>query len=159
MLNEILKGIGLLTVASIAATTLMSAFSYGISKLTRMQFREPVLINLLLSKSNLLPVTSKFSLWGYSLHYLVGFLLALIYRTLVEYAIIRIDLLSGLIFGGISGFIAVGVWKMLFVVSPDPPTNNQVGYFIQLIIAHLIFGSTLAFAMEYIQSSHLFSSF
>lgn len=120
------------------ATVTMTLFSLLVSKLTGRLYREPVLINVLLP-----PGIGKYQLAGYAIHLLIGWALAMIYYLFVGFEWVEVSYQSGLIFGLVAGLMAVGVWKLLFVLSAPPPDIHLMGYFAQLVVAHLIFGLTL----------------
>ncbi len=139
---EIIK----LLVAGLVATSLMTAFSYIISNIKNRQFREPELLNIVLSRSDLFRLElSKNSSAGWILHYLIGWLFVIVFEMIWKLDIIPISILSGALLGFAAGIIGVLGWKLMFSLSKNPPdTNWDVEYYSQLIVAHIIFGISVA---------------
>ncbi|WP_034918962.1 hypothetical protein, partial [Gillisia sp. CAL575] len=135
-----------LLVAGLVATSLMTAFSYIISNIRNRQFREPELLNIVLSRSDFFRIElSKNSSAGWILHYLIGWLFVIVFRLIWKLDIIPISFLSGGLLGFAAGIIGVLGWKMMFLLSKNPPdTNWDVEYYSQLIVAHIIFGLSVA---------------
>lgn len=134
---EIIK----ILIAGVVATSLMTAFSYIVSAISNKQFREPELLNIILSKSSFFRLElSKKSSAGWILHYLIGWLFVLIFALVWDIELIPISILSGAILGFGAGIIGVFGWKIFFALSSNPPKIAWSEYYLQLIIAHIIFG-------------------
>ena len=116
----------------------MTAFSYGVSVIYRQQFREPVLLNNLLYRANVLHHPRLNHGYGWTIHFTVGLLFNVPYYFLQEGH--TPTWLIYLLFGAFSGAIACVVWEIAFLLHPNPPTINYKGFYIQLFIAHIIFG-------------------
>jgi hypothetical protein len=129
-------------VGGTVATVAMTLFSLLVSKISDRLYREPVLINVLLP-----PGVGKYNVAGYLLHLFVGWALALIYYFIIGAGWAVLSFQSGMIFGLIAGVVAIGVWKLLFKMSAPPPEINLIGYFAQLVVAHIIFGGVLAWVV------------
>ncbi len=132
--------------AGIVATTLMTAFSYILSNLLNRQFREPELLNIVLSRSDFFRLElSKNSSAGWILHFLIGWLFIWIFEMVWKLEFVSLSIISGFILGLAAGIIGVLGWKLFFYLSKNPPeTNWNIEYYIQLIIAHIIFGVSAA---------------
>jgi len=124
------------------ATAAMTLFSLMVSLVFKQLYREPVLINLLLPQK-----ITKYSVLGYLIHFAVGWILALVYYFLTIGGFALLSFQIGLIFGLISGLLAIAAWMVFFKLSKHPPKINLTGYFLQLLLAHLIFGGTLAWVV------------
>lgn len=128
-------------VVSTLATLAMTIFSYIISWLYKNNFKEPVLLNLMLERSNLI----KTSIWrahitGWLIHFFVGLIFVIIFKILTYVFVINLSVLTGFLFGMFAGFTGVGFWHMLFSFHHDPPSINRKIFYLQLIVAHIIFG-------------------
>tara|TARA_R100000935_G_C2774850_1_gene139158 strand:+ start:10 stop:450 length:441 start_codon:yes stop_codon:yes gene_type:complete len=137
-----------LLVSAVVATSIMTAFSYILSKIRNKQFREPELLNIVLSSSDLFNLElSKKSRVGWILHYLIGLIFVLIFEMLLKFELIPISITSGAIFGFVAGILGVFGWKLFFYLSEKPSEINwNIEYYLQLIVAHILFGiSTAAF--------------
>jgi hypothetical protein len=135
---------GLILLSGIVATLLMTAFSYVMSVVFKDQFREPQLLNQLISGASSIPFTvSRFSIAGWIIHFLIGILFALQFNLLVNHMELEPYLHHGLVFGFIAGLIGIIGWKVMFWLNDNPPEININKFFFQLVIAHMIFGAGL----------------
>lgn len=140
-------------IASIAATSAMTLFSYIISKSFRELYKEPVLLTFILSKLNLdLSIKTK-TILAWLLHYFIGLIFVIIYHILWFYNILRLSLLSALLLGAISGIIGIISWMFMFKITDHKPQIDFKGYYIQLFFAHIIFGITAALVYCFLQQS------
>ena len=135
-----------LLVSGVVATSVMTAFSYIISNIRNRQFREPELLNIVLSKSDFFRLElSKKSSAGWILHYLIGLIFVVIFESFWKLEIISISIISGAIFGFIAGIIGVFGWKLFFYLSEKPSEVTwDIEYYLQLVIAHILFGISVA---------------
>jgi hypothetical protein len=76
---------------------------------------------------------------GWLGHYGVGLLFALVYVELWRRGKLKPDLKTNLWLGGLSGWLAVAVWKTTFKMHPLPPSLSFNKYYLQLVPAHLVF--------------------
>lgn len=129
-------------VSAVVATSIMTAFSYILSNIRNKQFREPELLNIVLSSSDLFNLElSKKSSVGWILHYLIGLILVLIFEILLKFELIPISITSGAIFGFVAGIMGVFGWKLFFYLSEKPSEITwNIEYYLQLIVAHILFG-------------------
>lgn len=128
---------------AIVGTSFMTAFSYYVSYKLERQFKEPKLLNKLLGRTNLYgrhkrvpPVT------GWLIHYSVGLFFIAVYHYFWKFTLVNPSLLSGALLGFANGFIGAAGWGVLFRIHNDPPSIDFSKYYMQLIIAHIIFGLT-----------------
>lgn len=128
-------------VSGLVATSFMTAFSYIAANVRNKEFREPELLNQLLSKSSLFRLKlSKKSIAGWILHYLIGWMFVIVFEIIWELELVPFSILWGGILGLVAGILGVIGWKIFFAISDDPPKTDWNEYYVQLIIAHIIFG-------------------
>lgn len=127
-------------VAGIVATSLMSGFSYGVSILLSSQFREPQLLNILINRSRIFKTEiSRTSKIGWGIHYLIGWVFILIYDVIWRNTQFEPTLTPGIIFGFMTGIVGVVGWRVLLALHKDPPPIKWMEYYLQIIVAHVIF--------------------
>lgn len=133
-------------IINIFATTAMTAFSYGNSTILNNNNKEPQLLNILLNRIQDIEI-GKENFRGWLIHYFSGFIFLAPYYLLVQQKVIPLSYLSGILFGFIAGIIGVWVWAIVFKMHPNPPETNRRVFYIQLVLAHIVFGifSVLAF--------------
>lgn len=126
-------------IAGITGTTFMTLFSYLVSAADDENYSEPERLGQLVDR--LLPTLSKEQCQGLGWlgHYGVGLLFSLVYVELWRRRWPRSSIKNNLIVGGISGIIAVAIWKTTFKLHPLPPALSFNKYYLQLIPAHVIF--------------------
>ena len=133
----------MILLAAFAATSLMTAFSYLMSATFRELYKEPLLLQYLMTRFHLgLAGKWKF-IAGWALHYSIGLFFALAYYMLWRLNLYEITWLSALIFGVVIGIIGIGGWVGMFILSNYQPRIDFRGYYLQLFFAHLIFAMTL----------------
>ena len=107
--------------AAFAATSMMTAFSYLISVAFQKLYKEPLLLQYLLTRFH-----SRLSgMWkvvaGWTIHYIIGLIFVVGYYILWRYNLYEITWLSGLAFGCIIGIIGIGGWVIMFGLSDNKP--------------------------------------
>lgn len=126
---------------AIVGTSLMTIFSYITAEVTEKQFKEPVLLNRLITQSPGFGVAiHSTSLIGWILHYGMGLCFLIIYYFLWQYTAIEPTALYGALLGFLSGIAGITVWKVIFTIHSNPPQTDLKEYLIHLLIAHIIFG-------------------
>lgn len=134
---------------SILATLAMTAFSYLFSYMVKGNHKEPQLLNYLLDKlPNNNSAICREHVYGWLIHFSIGFLFVAAFELLRFYFNISLSLVIGTIFGFIAGLIGISGWSIFFALHPNPPKNNKLLYFTQLIFAHIIFGITMVLALK-----------
>tara|TARA_A100000171_G_scaffold53080_1_gene76413 strand:- start:1066 stop:1500 length:435 start_codon:yes stop_codon:yes gene_type:complete len=129
---------------SLVATLAMTLFSYALSYLTKSKFEEPQLLNLLVSRHKRLKyLTSREHIIGWALHFGIGLVFVILFYVVHKLFDVSITYSFGAFFGFIAGIAGVLGWQILLYIHPDPPDFNRKLFFIQLIIAHIIFGLTI----------------
>lgn len=129
--------------AGVAGTTFMTLYSYYRANKEKQQYREPVLLNKLINRSHVLPnkIDDNHPA-GWVTHYAIGILFVAAYYLFWKRALHYPTALKIAVIGGTSGIIAIGSWKLMFTVNPNPPQNNRYGYYRQLFVAHIIFSAS-----------------
>lgn len=129
-----------LLIVSVLATSMMTLFSFLLSNKKDRQFREPEILNKLISRSSTTKVSIKRkNVAGWFIHFGIGIVFTVIFLYLYNLEILSLDLLSILIFGisaGISGIIG---WQFMFYLNSNPPDIALKSFYLQLIVAHLVF--------------------
>lgn len=125
--------------AGITGTTFMTLFSYLVSVADSENFSEPERLGQLAGR--LLPKLNEQQreALGWLGHYKVGLLFAVVYVELWRSGKLKPDFINNLWLGGLSGLIAVAVWKATFKMHPLPPALNFNKYYLQLVPAHVVF--------------------
>ena len=128
-------------ITAILATTLMTAFSYFLSYMMRKQFKEPELLNKLLSRLHVIgSSTVEINPLGWFIHYTVGIIFIMFYEIIWATTSISPTLGNFVFIGGLFGIVAIITWAIVFRIHPRPPKVDILWYFAQLFVAHIIFG-------------------
>jgi len=128
-----------ITVASVLGTSIMTAFSYIASESFNKLWKEPVLLNLVASKAKTDFSPRRKSIFGWLIHYIIGFSFALSYHFIWKYSDAEPTWLCGLILGAASGLLGICSWFFLFRIPEQKPKIAIRQYYLQLFIAHLFF--------------------
>ena len=127
--------------AGAIGTTFMTLYSYGVANKEQRQYREPELLNKLVDRTPvILPKTTKKHFTGWLMHYAVGYAFSVVYDYIWRRTPVSPTVKNSLIMGAISGIIGILGWKACFSVHPNPPKTNYKGFYMQLMVAHIIFG-------------------
>ncbi|WP_428229432.1 hypothetical protein [Flavobacterium sp.] len=127
-------------IASIAATSAMTLFSYAASASFRELYKEPVLLTFMLTKLHIdVSIKTKATL-AWLLHYAIGLLFVLGYYLLWVHDILPISFLTAFLLGFVSGIIGIVGWMIMFKMSHHQPDIDFKGYYFQLLLAHIVFG-------------------
>lgn len=130
--------------ATIAATSAMTLFSYVVSASFRELYKEPVLLTFLLAQLKIdVSIQAKATL-AWLLHYFIGLIFVFIYYLLWFHNILKLSFLNAFLLGATSGIIGIIGWMILFRLADYKPKIDFKGYYIQLFFAHIIFGLTAA---------------
>jgi hypothetical protein len=125
--------------AGITGTSFMTLFSYLVSTLQKENFKEPEILARLIYRLVAQMNKGYSQVAGWNLHYLVGLLFAFYYAKLWQKKV-KPTVISGLILGGITGILAMIVWKLTLNVHPSPPKIKFRRFYSHIIVAHLVFG-------------------
>ena len=126
-------------IASFIGTVVMTAFSYYISERFNELFKEPVLLNLVISSLKIELIAKRKSAIGWCIHFLIGLLFVIGYHMIWIFSDIDPTWFCGLIFGIISGFIGIISWHFMFKLGENPPKIKFKEYYTQLFFAHILF--------------------
>lgn len=118
---------------ALAATTMMTIFSYVLSYIVKVNFKEPEHLSVMLKR---IPIHDMVA--GWAVHYFVGLLFVVAYFLMWKNGI-EANTGSGLVIGAISGLIAVLVWHLTLKLHPYPPRIHRIPFYIQLVPAHIVF--------------------
>lgn len=139
--------LGATLAASLAGTTAMTAFSYGLSRLAGEQFREPQLLSYLMYKNKrwtLRKERRQASPRGFVLHYLVGIGFGTVYEYLWRPSVKLPTLAGGAGYGLAAGLVGVAGWEAAIQLRKRPPALDKATYYPHLVLGHIIFGATAA---------------
>lgn len=129
---------------AITGTSLMTLFSYLASMLEKKNFSEPELLAAL-EKPALPGELKKLDLpAGWATHYSTGILFTLLYEYILRKTNSKPTLANGIALGGISGIAGIFIWKLSFKAHPAPPRTDYRKYYRQLLLAHFVFGISVA---------------
>ncbi|HET6557930.1 MAG TPA: hypothetical protein VFG54_11490 [Prolixibacteraceae bacterium] len=135
--------IGMILLATVAATSLMTAFSYLVSEAFRELYKEPLLLQYLMTRFNLGIKDTKKVIAGWTLHYFIGLIFVLLFHFLWKEGFLEITWLTGVIYGAIIGIMGIAGWVVMFILSDYKPCIDFKGYYLQLFVAHMIFALTI----------------
>ncbi len=125
--------------ASLAGTTLMTAFSELMSKAKGCNYNEAEILGELLNRITPLSKTQA-RLAGWIAHYGIGVVFAALYDLYLKQTQAKANAASGTMYGFLSGLAGVRVWKSTFKMHSNPPGVDLKTYYPQLVMAHVIFG-------------------
>ena len=125
--------------AGIMGTVLMTAFSYVVSRMKSQKFREPRLLNMILRRSTYDMNPSNNSVLGWVVHFSIGVILMTLFYILHLTFSFTISFVSILIYGVAAGVMSILSWHLMFVISPNSPDFILRDFYLQLLIAHIMF--------------------
>ena len=124
------------------ATAAMTTFSYVMTRKKEKQFREPELLNDLISGSTTFHLqVSKENILGWVAHFAIGVAFTVLFWLLCTWNILDIGVLSALIFGVAAGLTGIASWHLMFFLNENPPDIPLKDFSLQLMIAHVIFAA------------------
>ncbi len=129
-----------IVLAALIGTSVMTLFSYSLAYILDRQFKEPRLLNKLLDRSKFGEGKHISPVFGWFIHYGIGFLFAVAYHYIWKFTFVEPAVLSGSILGFCSGLIGIAGWSLLIKMHSDPPSIDFSKYYIHLMVAHVIFG-------------------
>lgn len=132
----------IILVASLIATSLMTAFSYFLSHQFNTLFKEPVLLGYILKNIGLDFGTTTLLKFGWMLHYLIGLTFVIIYHFLWNYDYVAYTYYGAFLLGFGSGIVGIAEWYIMFQITNHKPKIPFKAYYLQLLFAHIIFGIT-----------------
>lgn len=132
--------------ATIMATSAMTLFSYLVSESFKKLYKEPVLLEFLLSSFRIDFSNRQKEVASWLIHYAIGlvFVISYYFPLWIAPNLYEITIKSGAVFGCITGALGIAGWQVMFKLSPAHPPVNVAEYYLQLFIAHVIFGIVTA---------------
>lgn len=127
-------------ISSIAATSVMTLFSYAVSASAREIYKEPVLLTYVFTRLHIKISPNLKNILAWVLHYLIGLFFVIGYHFLWFNEFLEISWAASILIGVVSGIIGIIGWVILFEIIPQKPNINFTVYYIQLFVAHVIFG-------------------
>ncbi|TDW44605.1 hypothetical protein EV144_10853 [Flavobacterium sp. 270] len=138
-----------LLVTTFFATSAMTFFSYVVSASFRKLYKEPLLLKYVLVRLSI-PLPDKLrEILAWFIHYVIGFIFVLFYHILWTREILPVSILSGILLGALSGIIGILSWIVMFKLAHFEGKASDGGYYIQLFIAHVIFGLMAMFTYTF----------
>ncbi len=122
----------------IIATSGMTLFSYILSRVFKEKLLETELLNQLVFPNN--KIKKKNNPAGFVIHYAVGIFFALFYHRLWLKSSQTAGTSTSSALGFMNGIIGISGWHLTLVLHPSPPKIDLVKYYLQLLIAHVLFG-------------------
>lgn len=126
--------------ASFTGTTVMTGFSYFLSGKVNKQFKEPVLLNNLLSNSSFFASVNPKSPAGWFLHYSIGALFSTGSHLFWKLTNRNPSIKNGSLLGFIYGIMGITGWHLLLLSHSNPPSIDLKRFYLHLLAAHIIFG-------------------
>ncbi len=135
--------------AALIGTSLMTLFSYVVSRWHDEVYAEPLLINIMLTVPDDRPKNASRKLAGWLLNYLIGFLLVLLLDCLWFTKILSFTWISTFVLGLLLGGVGVVSWKMMFFIAFYKPPVHQKVFYAQLFVAHFLFAVAVFMVYQY----------
>jgi hypothetical protein len=139
------------------ATSYMTMYMKIVSEISKKQMRVIRILGRLLTNKthNEQGVISlaQIKTTGTLLHYSIGTFFLYCYHFLWKNRIVKPNLTGGITLGLLSGLVGISAWYTYMNVHPSPPQIDRKSYLINLVVAHVVFGTVAAF--EYNRRLHL----
>lgn len=74
-----------------------------------------------------------------------------IYFLLCEFTAVETGIISGIVFGLMAGLTGIIGWKTMFKLNNNPSKIDFSQFYIQLVIAHVIFGAIAALVFSWFE--------
>ncbi|WP_432671735.1 hypothetical protein [Flavobacterium sp. SM2513] len=139
-----------LLLSAFFAMVTMTGFSYAVSSAFRKLYKEPVLLTYFLKELHLTVSKPLQHLLAWTLHYLIGLGFVIGYHLLWQYRLLPLTWGVGFLLGTVSGIVGIIGWIFIFSYTKHEPKIDFKGYYIQLLLAHIIFGVTAYVAYVYL---------
>jgi hypothetical protein len=125
-------------ISCFASTTVMTGFSGLVSQIVHQDYIEPHLLNKIFGaqRNHMTP----HPLVGWAVHVAIGCLFVILYHLLWYFNLVGHSWASGLMLGFITGLIGTAGWRVMRQLTPGINELRQKGYYVQLLIAHILFG-------------------
>lgn len=123
---------------SFFATSGMTLFSFILSRVFKEKFLETKLLNQLVFPDE--KEKNKNHPAGFVLHYAVGTFFSALYSGIWKKTALRPGVSTGSVLGLLNGLLGISGWHIFFLLHPIPPVVNRRRYYLQLSLAHVVFG-------------------
>ncbi|HLP51392.1 MAG TPA: hypothetical protein VK154_10940 [Chitinophagales bacterium] len=134
--------------AGLVATVVMTLFSYALSYAVERNFKEPEILGVLLKRIAPHLNTMVYYLFGWVLHFAVGYLFVIGFGLVWENTRIHATVLNGVWMGALAGLVGIATWHITLKLHPNPPFLNLPAYYANLLVAHVIFGIGAALSYQ-----------
>jgi hypothetical protein len=131
-----------ISIATFTATSAMTMFSYIVSASFKELYKEPLLLKYLLIRLKITVSDRSKEILAWLIHYIIGFIFVLGYYILSIKGIISFTVITGVYLGAICGIIGIIGWIIMLKLAQFERKAEDKGYYIQLFLAHIIFGIT-----------------
>ncbi|MBO9702928.1 MAG: hypothetical protein J7604_22125 [Sporocytophaga sp.] len=142
---------------AVDATNYMTLYMKIVSEISKKQMRVIRILGRLLTNKthNEKGVFSiaQIKATGTLVHYSIGIFFLYCYHLLWKNRFTKPNLTGGVTLGLTNGLIAIAVWYVYMNLHRNPPKIDRKSYLINLVIAHIIYGTVAAF--EYNRRLHL----
>ncbi|MAS70047.1 MULTISPECIES: hypothetical protein [Zunongwangia] len=141
-----------LVIFGIIGTTMMTIFSFIYSYITNYSFNEPNLLNYVLVTSEFLFLRrlGEQQIIGWIFHYLIGIAFAYLYYKGIDIYDFDSTLPNGVLYGIILSVLGISGWACLLFKNFPIPDIYFKGFFFHLILAHLVYGLSIAVCFEFL---------
>jgi hypothetical protein len=129
-------------IATFTATSAMTMFSYIVSASFKELYKEPLLLKYLLIRFKIAVSDRLKEILAWLIHYSIGFIFVLGYYILWAEGIITFKVIIGIYLGAVCGVIGIIGWIIMLKLARFERKAQDKGYYIQLFLAHIIFGVT-----------------
>jgi hypothetical protein len=128
--------------SGIAATSVMTAFSYMISGGKLKNHKEPELLASMVENAWPYIPKSTSRPAGWAAHYAFGLAWALVHEMVLDKTSVKRNARTGLLFGSLGGLTGVIIWELLFRANPKRPNIDYRSFYTHLLVAQIIFSTT-----------------
>ena len=126
-------------VTGVAGTLMMTLFSHILSKIFGRVFEEQRQLEKMINRGS--PAGKYTShILGWILHLGMGQVFSYLNIKAAESTGQKPNPLNSLLYGAADGIVGVIIWRLNFLLHPNPPKVSLRKYLIQLFFAHLVFG-------------------
>lgn len=134
-------------IGTCAMTLAMYLYAYFSKKFTKVIH---ILANMLVGETNYhFPSTNAFIVGSIG-HFGIGLIFSCSYYFLWNVGYIKLNFITSLVIGFLSGCLAIGVWKGYLELHSSPPRVSQKDFFLALIISHVILGIVTTAVLKWI---------
>ncbi|WP_203296447.1 hypothetical protein [Luteirhabdus pelagi] len=127
------------------AVGVMTVFTYLYSLARNINFGQPYLLQYLINTARPSNNRTTLGIWvGWLLHYILGILFYYGYQLFRTLLGLTHSVWLGILYGFFAGLIGVIGWYLMFRAHRNPPAIPKTEYYLQLVVAHILFGLSVA---------------